>query len=368
MAFYCVLKHDTREDTIHVYKATDPTGTWTAQDTYVFDGPILSIWAFVASSDIHIAVAGTRRRNQDDFGFVKYLRYDVGTDAIDIDEEQVDDNDVFTGLDAVRGSLLVNCSVVVRSDGDVVVNYCALQGTQPTVNYSRRETGSWTRGIQVPSGTTDDYTGCIAELGASDRTHFFFTDRSNDAVRHRSLSSGNALGSTDSSVDTVLEQNVPFITINALAFNDGTARVRVIYEDNLGQVSSAYGNDQENPSWTVEADASDVAVAGAQDQSSTVAIALDGQVTHLIYADTANDIWIDENDGIGGWGTDTEEQDAVSCQRISANVYDRSGQKLAYLWTDITTTHYDEVDLAGVVTTPVKSTVVMQAVTRAHSW
>ena len=59
------------------------------------------------------------------------------------------------------------------------------------------------------------------------------------------------------------------------------------------------------------------------------------------------DIYSDKQADGGSWGTDTEEQDAVTANRISAGVYDRSGNKLGYVWLDGTTTSYDEIDLAA---------------------
>lgn len=364
MAFYAVLKHDTREDTIHVFKcptASDPNTitNWTSQATYVLDGDVKSIWVVVHDSDLHIAVAGVRQRNQGNFGFVKYLRYDVGADAIDIDEEHAT---VFGGTGealyfdfsiTIDPVTLIGTSIAVRSDGDVVVLYTGLNSTKTNwlTYYSRREGGSWTRGIQVPTSVTQTQVAGVAVLGASDLTHFFWSDRADNQVEHRSLSSANSLG-TVSVVDSAAALRELGV-VNAITFNDGTARVRVLYEDANGQLSAAYGNDQTNPSWTAEADASDNDVL-VLDESPIADLVLDGQVSHLIYSeDLSSDIFIDENDGIGGWGTDTEEQDGVTCNAISANVYDRSGIKLAYLWDDAGTTKYDEVDLGAAPGPPI---------------
>ncbi|MHA2266015.1 MAG: hypothetical protein ACXAEN_26785 [Candidatus Thorarchaeota archaeon] len=79
---YVALIDDGRDDTLHIYSCdttSDPTteGNWSSEDTYVFDGPIKSVWMFQQSSDLHISVAGINER--DDFGWVKYVKFDPGT-------------------------------------------------------------------------------------------------------------------------------------------------------------------------------------------------------------------------------------------------------------------------------------------------
>lgn len=353
MAFYSFLKHDTREDTLVVYKATDPTSSWSAVSgsTYVFDGPILSYKVEQAGDDFHVAVTGGRKGNQDEFYFVKYLRFDPGTDAWDIDEEQVDDNDARTNFPSVDANKQ-SCAIAVRSDGDVVVMYASENDAGALhvadISYSRRVSGSWTRGVSVASDSgTHEIPGVIV-LGVSDRIHFFWNDTGANDLHHRSLSSAYVLG-TESTVDATIKTNIDFSPIGAVAFNDGTARLRVVYVNATADAaSSARGLDVENPSWTDEGGISSGDGVLAQNRDSVACVALDGQVTWVLWADDVSfDIWLDSNDGIGGWGVDIEEQDAVTANAISCNTYDRSGQKLAYIWDSAGTTIYDERDIAG---------------------
>ncbi len=75
--------------------------------------------------------------------------------------------------------------------------------------------------------------------------------------------------------------------------------------------------------------------------------AIDGSDVHLLYADDATqDIFHDDNVQAGG-STDVEVKDAVTCNRISANTYDRSGKKLAYVYLDGITSKYAEVDISA---------------------
>jgi hypothetical protein len=54
-----------------------------------------------------------------------------------------------------------------------------------------------------------------------------------------------------------------------------------------------------------------------------------------------------QSDG-GSWGTDTEEQDEITMNRLSAGKYTRSATDyIGYVWLDGTTTSYDEITLAA---------------------
>jgi hypothetical protein len=368
MALYTVLR-GTRIDTLHVYKCTgDPEtpGNWSVQDTYVLDAPIYTIWGKVQGSDIHIAVAcfGTLNQHPRDASYVKYLRFDPGTDLfIQTDvgnnyyDDAVDNGDASHSTFFLGTNAQVGATIEVRSDGDVVIGYANIDDK---LAYSVKESGTWTRGTVVAS--TANAVHAVAVLGDSDRVHFFYYDPASTAdLFHRSLSSANVLG-TESVVDAGMGVESGNQIAGAVTFDDGTKRVRVAYSDGASipaNIAAAYGNDQENPSWTIETNASDddPQVIG---ENIIADLVLNGDDSWLVYsAVTDSDIWADVNDGIGGWGTDTEEVPNVTCAGLSAGVYDRSGQQLGIVWYDTSDTdmHFTEKSLAaGPVTVQVSIT------------
>lgn len=361
MAFYSVVLHDTRDDTIHIYKASDPTGTWTSQVTYVLDGAIKTLWTVVHSdSKIYITLVALRKVNQDSYVSRKFLRYDTATDTIDIDEEEINDNVAAMGEPPDAPSIRrLNITHTVRSDADVV---CVYSTGESNVRSAIRTT-SFAASV---SFDIEGAQGIVSVLGASDMSHFFWHNTSGD-VEHRSINSSDTLG-TASDVDTSTGVSDNGLA-GAITFNDGTARVRVAYLDANDTISSAYGNDVQNPTWTIETSASDSAVYDPSSTGIIACLALDGQVSHLMYVrEVDQDVHRSENDGIGGWGSDTEEQDAVTANAISCSVYDRSGQKLAYIWDSAGTTTYDEVDIGVAVILPQEAHLILQAVHRASSW
>jgi hypothetical protein len=237
MALYLVLLDDGRDDTLHCYKCTgDPEtpANWTSQDTYVLDGPIKSVWGYVQSSDIHIAVAGINER--DAFAYVKYLKFDPGTDLfVQLDatnnyyDERVDNLDAIYAGESSNGDRC-GATIAVRSDGDVLIPYMQLSGGYRDVAYSRKESGSWTRGTSLITGASFDHTGVAAMICPdSDRTHVF-TVRST-AGRAKSISSTNGLG-TDQAISGVEADTEPFM---ASGYDyGGTDRVVVGFRDSSG--------------------------------------------------------------------------------------------------------------------------------------
>jgi len=106
-----------------------------------------------------------------------------------------------------------------------------------------------------------------------------------------------------------------------------------------------------NPTIAVDTGVSDLDVSVAVTQ--VACYALDGTTTRLLYSDSASaDLWSDAQTDGGSWGTDVEELDAVTINRVSCNVYDRSGSKLAYVYDDGGTIKYNEKSLAAAAEIP----------------
>ena len=63
----------------------------------------------------------------------------------------------------------------------------------------------------------------------------------------------------------------------------------------------------------------------------------------MIFAGSGSDIFTDSNNDRGGWGTDVEELDGITCNLITSNVYTRAGVVvLAYVYDDGGTIKYNE--------------------------
>jgi hypothetical protein len=253
---------------------------------------------------------------------------------------------------APLGASSISCSIALRSDGDIIVLYNGNTEKEKGTNYdrvyyARKEGESWTVDIIVDrspeNGDMDDrsWYGSVVVKGSSDRMHFFFKDGLDNDGYQRTLTSGNSLEATitagDSDVATALHVFGPGISYD----DSGTQRVRCPYDDGTGNISYAEFDSADTPgTFTPNVDVSDADVENIND-SPVACCAVDGTDEYLVYADdSTQDLWYDKNDG-----TDVEHRDGVTINRISCNVYDRSGTKLAMVYDDGGTIKYDEVDI-----------------------
>ena len=329
--------------TPEVFKATDPTSSFTAQDTA--NNPTAvpsSMWAYQVGDVLHIVTQETSVLAAD----LHYHTFNMATDAWGTKNELIE-----TPKDAPATADYIGCSVALRSDGDVIVLYCgdtdAVMGTAYNrVDYARKEASTWTVGVEVAGGGLEvNYAGASVVLGASDQMHFFFKDHTNSDAKHRSLSSANALD-TVADVDTSASANSHLFGPGISYVSGANTVVNVPFEDSDGQLSSAQFNSGANPSITVDDNVSGVAVK-VVNNTPVACYAVDGTTAHLLYADSSTaDLWRDSQADGGAWGTDAEVLDAVTINRVSCAVYDRSGTKLAYVYDDGGTVKYNEVSLS----------------------
>ena len=343
------MLRETTGSTPEVYKATDPTSSFTAQDTS--NNPVAvptSMWTYQVSDVLHIVTQESAAAAAD----VHYHTFSMATDTWGTKDELIE-----TPKTAPT-STYTCCSVALRSDGDVIVLYNgdtdAVMGVEyDRVDYARKEAGAWTVGVAVDAAGETNYAGASVVLGASDRMHFFFTEilsPTDRDVQHRSLSSANALD-TVQDVDTApsaTTAHLHYYTPGISYVSGANTVVKTTYLD-AGSGLNLAGIAISGAAPTISTSAaSDVAI-NVVDGTPVACLAVDGTTTYLLYADdTTDDLWRDSQTDGGAWGTDAEVLDAVTINRVSCAVYDRSGKKLAYVYDDGGTVKYNEVDLSAV--------------------
>ena len=338
-SIYTVLLNSLAPDFLEVHKATDPTDSFTEQD--IINKPNLvnvvrSMWVFQDGTDLHIVHQENATER------LGYTIFRMATDLWDgtvVDEEV----EVPTGVTTI----LIGTSIALRSDGDVIVLYAGsadiVHGSpHQRVDYARREGGSWTVGIAVDDGGVEDWIGSVIVIGSSDRMHFFFKDGINDDVFQRTLLSDNSLETFPSAGDLAVA-GTEHVFVPGISYDDGgTQRIRCPYEDASGQISYAEFDSADAPgAFTINANVGDNTVR-VVDRSPAACLSVDEIDEHLLYVDsTDRDLYHDKNDGV-----DVEILNGVTMNRISSNVYDRSGTKLAFVYEDVGTIRYNEVDIA----------------------
>ncbi len=350
--FYVVLRGTTGAagtDNISLQNATDPTDSFAEVATLeiVSGVELLSIWSVQDGDTVHVSMQDTNRD-------VYYSSADLSGDSL---SAEVQIEAITTPDDGPDANA---CSIAVESTGsDIVVAYQGDPDMEMGTEYARIDANrsddsgaTWGGPISIDNAGADHWTGPVIVLGSSDRMHIFFKDDTNDDGYQRTLTSGDSLETFPSS----FQANFPNTNYNfghGISYDDGgTQKVRCPFQiltgSNLGH--TALLDSADAPTVT------DEAVTGTNPSSGAgntliAGMASDGTDEHYLYADSSTqDLFRDVNTG-SGWGTDTEVLDAITCNHVSPNVYDRSGQKLAYIYDDGGTVKYNEVVLGAAATT-----------------
>jgi hypothetical protein len=347
MATYAILLSRGADELVAFKATSDPTteSNWSQQDTAikVRDGelyPIRSVWVYESGSDLHVVTQQYNTR-------VAYHVFDPGTDTWTTRDEIAAP---IGGLGAgLQSSPNIGAGVVLRSDGDVVVacNGWDATGAISGIYYTVKSGGSWSTPVIVQGSATG--LGAVV-LGASDRTHFLYS--LGTTIRHRSLSSTDVLDTAkDAATDGVAggRHNVG----PGVSYVSTQTKVRVPYEDTNGygrmiKFDSGAGPTIATEKWTDGTNLVETFVG-----VSLLAATNKGTDLYAVYVnDTDSDIDYDKNADDGGWGTDAQAVSAITATTLSANYYDRSGDKLGLLWENGSDqVRCDEVTLAAAAQT-----------------
>ena len=343
--FYTVLRNTvaaggTNQFSLH--KATDPTSSFSEVDTNVVGtggDAILSLWCFQKDNDVDVVVQNAARD-------VHHSVVDISGDSIAIDVT------VETIITADGGPNANACSVARESTGsDIVVAYQGdpdmVMGTEYAridANRSDDNGANWGGPISVDNAGPDHWTGPVIVLGSSDRMHIFFKNDDLSDGFQRTLRSDDTLETFPSTFDNNASESGEYLYGHGI----GGSSVNCPYgkAGDLGFAVFFTSEDTPSPSITN--------LAGGANHVKRVPIgnyvhgmAADGTDLHYMYSiDSDSDLWRDENTG-SGWGVDIEVLDAITCNHVSPNSFDRSGPKLAYIYDDGGTVKYNEVSLVA---------------------
>ena len=350
--FYFFGRDSVNTGHIEPHKASDPTSSFTAQTTKLMSsGNTTAIEAAVCYQQGDLVYVFT----QISTGAVYHNRFDMATDAWGIATSAT--TIAAASQAPTTGSTFVS-AVYRPTAGELVLAYCAGQTAMSSgfnmVRYARvnASTGAIIgSATNVDNGGSVNWTGPVAVLGASDRVHIFFTDNTNFRQYQRTLTAANALETFPAQYLTagavILHSHGPGISY----VDSGTTKVRVpVFSGSSGTERTRLVklDSADAPTISTDTPLADVSTAAINSQSIHT-VAGDGTTLYYLYSDNSTqDLWRDTSTGGGGaWGTDVEEWDAATINRITANVYDRSGSKLAMVVDDNGTLKYAEIALAA---------------------
>jgi len=352
--FYAIA--NTTTTTIDVYKATDPTVSWTAQDTSnnpLGDGFVdFDIITAVQDGDlIHIAT------DDDVFGGYLYHKFDMSSDTWTVTDEVIE----FT-TDAPENTWI---SIAVRSDGDVIVAYVGdtdrvMGGDKERVDYARRESGSWTVGVALDAAGDIHYGNPnVVKASSTDDMHFVWQRQTDTADpptswedhEGRTLDSSNTLSTTDNEATALTSGHLRGFQ-NMVSYDDGgTERI----------IGSGPDTNQDLINTQATEDGSDdISITAPVTEALTDEIFVNGEVGIITTAELSGDLHIlysgggangvdqdlfysTSTDNGASWATEAEEIDAVTVNFISANIYVRCKDTvLAYVYDDGGVQKYNE--------------------------
>lgn len=336
---YVLLRDESTTSKIQMYKATDPTSSFSTVGTNPDTGTeILAIASYQAGDILHVITHNSA---------LSYHTFNMATDAWVITNESI-----VTGL--VTNETIFALGLMVRSDGDVIVSYngdtIVNMGVDRTrVYYARRESASWTIDVLIDNGGATNWYNMGLVSGASDRTHFFFQDGDLDDAYQRALTSANALETFPSAYDTSIAGSATNSPAQGASYDSsGTIKIRFPYLDSVTtDYNVAKGNSADAPTISVDADVT--GTGGIASGAHRMALTANGTDLYLFYTDNSSNIFYLLNSNEGGWGSPTSfYDDAASVIRIYANVYTRSGSiVVGIVYSTSTTAKYHELTLSA---------------------
>ena len=300
--------------------ADDPESTWTEEDASgrPIAGSIEAIWCYQVGSDIHIVFS-------DSSNTTLYSRFDMSSDIW----VEIGTGDTEIVIESPPDEPdLQSCTIVVASDGDIYVGYNGdtekFMGQEKERVYWDKSTDSgvtWAGPTHLR--TTSDADGLlnvVAILGISDRIHFFWSKGFTELI-HRSLSSGDSLD-TEATADSVIGVQNPNIGRGDVYTDNPNKRVRIPYIDQNSKITDNEFTSAQNPTLTIEADASDDTAQISRGLNACIASrnGTNKEAWLAFVRIIDRDLFVDDNPDGAGWGTDTEVNDGVFHVHVSCNV------------------------------------------------
>ena len=365
---------------IAVFKASDPTDTWTQQGGEIAG----NTFSIVQSGDIlHIVLHSTTS--------VKYTSFNMGDDTF------LDGTSLETVEDITNIPNREWASIAVRSDGDVVVVYAGatdqvMGGTKERVDYNVRTSGVWGGPVTLDGVAGDVHYGnpnCI--LGTNDFVHCLWQTTANvaDPPTAWTDTQGRSIDPADDSASTVdiSDANSGGALLgfpNVLSFDQVGSRQLIVsgFIADGTSLETAQGLED-------GADEILLTAIGQTEDFTNEAGYINGEVgistsaplledvtpdIHCLYSgDGASgadqDLWYTKSTDRGNtWSAPTEEIDAITVNFISANIYVRGVDTvLAYVYDDGGVQKYNEKVLiagAGLLAEHLHGQHVLQAVKR----
>lgn len=341
---YVVALDSADNSIIEVWKATDPTSSFTEQDSANKPNStqnIAAIWAVKHGTTIRIGTQQTTAGSR----AVEYHEFNT-SDAGSNPDTWVTVNEAVATVD--NNSATYGAAICMRSDNDRIVlhngpNELIDALRYERVVYSRWEGSTWTSNVAVSvTGVQRNHVGAGAVIGESDKAHLFHIDSDASDLMHRSLDSANSLGTEHTVYNALLGADLAGVTEPTYYDDGGTERIRIAFRNATGLVAVGRIDDDGTPATTT------VSASTASSVNSRPTISLAQRSNGDLQASWADESTVDLYRDVAAsphtsWGTDTYILTSVTVNRLNSSVYVRGGDTvLAYVYLDGTTFKYNE--------------------------
>ena len=335
---YHVFKDSTDGFALDIYKATDPTTSFSQIATLNLTGSavIFGIGTFQDGDNIHIATqVGASNR-------IWYHVFSMSSDTFTTSNEEVT-SAVGTNIQPDKA-----ISIAVETGGDIIIAYQAasdnVMGQKERVDYAYKTGGSWTVDQAVDDGGgVHYYLGGIVR-GEANKFHLTYKDDTNSNAEHKSVQD---VDGTLSTVETLHTDTIgsDFSVVLPVYYDDaGVERITAGHHDNQNRPRAVEIDD--GVPGTAEFIINAVDSLWDNGEFSVFCFAVDQKTVWCLYAeDPTQDLFSDSNNDSAGWTPfgHPEELDGVTINLITSNVYTRNNAVvLAYVYDDAGTIKYNE--------------------------
>lgn len=344
---YFVSLLSTDSSKLAMMKSSNGGASWTEQDSAGAPNVTPSVWcvdSFLDGDVIHIAT-------QDAIGTIRYYTFNTSEHS---------SPDVWSGSTYVTPTTLKDydsgCSIVVRSNGDIIIFYNHTGGSGYSRVYYAKYTTSWSVHNLVKSGTNVHYFihGCC--LGEDDKVYFAYLYQTGPGyaqTHYKSLDSDDTLSSTN-----ITSYNEPcwysFCGIKPVYYDDdGVERITGSSVLCSGQGWSWEVDDDGTPGekYLVLSGLQLHNVSGSYGASFQHYLAVDAnaKTVYFLGGATDNDLYYSKSVDSGSWTSAVELQDGVTVEErggVVANVYTVDTDiVLGYIYNNNGNIYYDSLTL-----------------------
>ena len=235
-------------------------------------------------------------------------------------------------ITASPGSSDQGCGIVARGDGTVVAFYRYNDGSNERVGYKIRSSGGvWGSQQNLDNTASTDFTFCSCVLGASDKTHVFYRDQTNNDIYHKSLSSGDSLSGRELVEGDAQSGSDMWGTSPAVYWDDaGDEKVMILVRDDSdGILYSVVITNDGSPEARKQVSGSAVRnhPTGALSHQPVCDLVVDPDTdtAYALFAYSSDgDLYLSTAANDGGWGTDEKQIVATNIDYVRGQIFTHS--------------------------------------------